>query len=419
MTPGSTAVHGARMQVLKPHHPGRQLALLAGAAMLAMTLWFSATAVLPALRALWNLTPGQAAWLTAAVQLGFVIGALTAAFFNLPDVLPPRRMFAVAALAGAAVNLALAWWVHAPGPALVLRFCTGFCLAGVYPPGMKMAAGHVEPRRRGLAIGLRVGALTLGSATPHLLAAWAGGAELPHRLVLTASSVLAVLGALLVAGFAVDGPYLSRPVGFDIRQVGRVLHNRPMVLANLGYLGHMWELYAMWAWLAIFLAAALPGRDAATPRLLAFVCIGIAGSCGAIGGGWLADRIGRTTVAIGAMVISGACCLLSAAAFGAPLWILGVFCLVWGMSVIADSAQFSACVTELADPAYMGTALTLQTSLGFALTLVSIWTLPQLAARAGWQFAFWMLAPGPLLGSLAMASLRRDPAAMQCASGRL
>jgi len=386
---------------------------------LAMTLWFSATAVLPALRTLWHLTPGQAAWLTAAVQLGFVTGALASALFNLPDVLPPRRMFAVAAVAGAAANAALAWWVQSPEPALVLRFCTGFCLAGVYPPGMKMAAGHVEPRRRGWAIGVLVGALTLGSATPHLLAAWAGGAQLPHRLVLGAASGLALLGAALVALFAVDGPYLSRPAGFDIRQVGRVLHNRAMVLANLGYLGHMWELYAMWTWLAIFLATALPGRDAATPRLLAFACIGVAGAGGAIGGGWIADRIGRTTVAIGAMVISGACCLLSAVAFGAPLWILAVFCVVWGASVIADSAQFSACVTELADPAYMGTALTLQTSLGFALTLISIWTLPQLAARAGWQFAFWMLAPGPLLGSLAMASLRRDPRARRCSSGRL
>jgi MFS family permease len=383
-----------------------------------MTLWFSATAVLPALRDRWDLSAGQAAWLTAAVQLGFVIGAWVSAFFNLPDVLPPRRMFAVAAVAGAAANAALAWAVESPGPALVLRFCTGFCLAGVYPPAMKMAAGHVEGRQRGLAIGVLVGALTLGSATPHLFAAWAGDALLPHRVVLTASSALAVVGALLVANFALDGPYAARPVRFDVRQVGRVLRNRPMLLANLGYLGHMWELYAMWAWLAIFLAAALPASGEATPRLLAFVCIGIAGCLGAVAGGWLADRVGRTTVTMAAMLVSGACCVASAVAFAAPGWVLVIFGVVWGASIIADSAQFSACVSELAEPAYMGTALTLQTSLGFALTLISIWTLPVIAARAGWQFAFLVLAPGPLLGTWAMATLRRHPAAARLAGGR-
>ncbi len=400
------------------HHPARQLALLALAQLLAMTLWFSATAVLPTLRQAWALSATGAAWLTAAVQLGFVAGALASAALNLPDVMPPRRMLGVSALIGAAANLALAWTVDSIGPALLLRFATGLALAGVYPPGMKIAAGHVSGRGRGLAIGVLVGALTLGSATPHLVAGLLDGAGLPFRAVLTVSSVLAVLGALIVNTLVTDGPHAPRPAPFDPRQIGRVLGDRAVLLANLGYFGHMWELYAVWAWLAIFLAAALgPDRPTAA-RIAAFAIIGVAGAAGAVAGGWLADRAGRTTVTIGAMAISGGCCVASVWAYAAPTWLLMTFGLVWGASVVADSAQFSASVTELAEPAYMGTALTLQTSLGFALTLVTIWGLPLLAAHTGWRFAFIALAPGPFLGCWAMAALRRRPEAARLAAGR-
>ena len=275
------------------HHPVRQLALLAAAQLLAMALWFSATAVLPSLQSAWGLSSTASAWLTAAVQLGFVVGALGSAFLNLPDVVPPRRMFAVAAVAGAGFNLVLAWWVDSIGPALVLRFLTGVCLAGVYPPGMKIAAGHVRGERRGLAIGVLVGALTLGSATPHLVAALAGSHGLSHHLVLSISSALALLGAAIVSTLVTDGPHASPPVPFDPRQVARVLRNRPVLLANLGYLGHMWELYAMWAWLAVYLAGALHATDPAVARLAAFAMIGVAGSAGAVLGGWLADRVAR------------------------------------------------------------------------------------------------------------------------------
>lgn len=398
--------------------PVRQLALLALAELLAMTLWFSATAVLPALRLAWELSPTGAAWLTAAVQLGFVVGALGSAFFNLPDVLPPRRMLCLSALVGATANLALAWGVTSIAPALALRFVTGLCLAGVYPPGMKIAAGHVSGRWRGLAIGVLVGALTLGSATPHLVAGLLDATGLPFRAVLTVSSLLAVAGALIVAAFVTDGPYAPRPAPFDPHQLGRVLKDRAVLLANLGYFGHMWELYAVWTWLAIFLTAALGPMRPAAPRLAAFLMIGVAGALGAVLGGWLADRIGRTTVTIGAMAISGACCVASGWAYAGPAWVLMAFGLVWGASVVADSAQFSAAVTELADPAYMGTALTLQTSLGFALTLVTIWGLPLLAEHTGWRFAFVALAPGPFLGCWAMAALRRRPEALRLAAGR-
>ena len=396
----------------------RALLLLAIAELLAMTLWFSATAVMPALVAAWALSPTGAAWLTAAVQAGFVVGALGSAVFNLPDVLPPRRMFALAAVAGALVNLLLAWVADGIGAALVLRFLTGVALAGVYPPGMKIAAGHVSGRGRGLAIGALVGSLTLGSATPHLVAGLLDARGLSHVAVLTVSSALALVGALIVATLVTDGPNAPGRAPFDPRQLGRVLRDRAVLLANLGYFGHMWELYAVWTWLAVFLAEALPPGDPGAPRLAAFAIIGVAGAAGAFAGGWLADRIGRTTVTIGAMAISGACCLASAWAYAGPAWLLVAFGLVWGASVIADSAQFSASVTELSEPAYMGTALTLQTSLGFALTLVTIWGLPLLAQHVGWRYAFLVLAPGPFLGCWAMAALRRRPEALRLAAGR-
>jgi MFS family permease len=400
------------------HGPVPQLALLSLAQVLALTLWFSATAVLPSLQRAWELSPTGSAWLTAAVQLGFVVGALGAALTNLPDVLPPRRMVALSALGGALVNLVLALGVTSIGPALALRFLTGVLLAGVYPPSMKIAAGHVSGRGRGLAIGTLVGALTLGSATPHLVAGLLGGAEIAYRTVLATSSALAVIGAAIVGLLVVDGPYAPPRAPFDPRQVGRVLRDRPLLLVTLGYFGHMWELYAMWTWLAVFLTAALGSGDAASPRFIAFVAIGVAGAVGCVTAGWVADRLGRTTVTIAAMAVSGACCILTAWAYGAPTWALVLFGIVWGASVIADSAQFSAAVTELSEPAYIGTALTLQTSMGFALTLVTIWGLPLLAELVGWRYAFVILAPGPVLGCWAMAALRRRPEAMRLAVGR-
>ncbi len=401
------------------HRPLSQISLLAAAELLAMTLWFSATATLPALQAEWQLDATGSAWLTAAVQLGFVAGALASAWTNIPDVFSPRRLFCYSALLGAGANLWLAWGVTSLGPALGLRFLTGVFLAGVYPPGMKIAAGHVPGSARGVAIGVLVGALTLGSATPQLVAGLLEQDGLSYRWVLSISSLLAALGGITVRLLVTDGPYAAPTAPFDPAQIARVLKNRGVFLTNLGYCGHMWELYAMWTWLFTFFAASLGPQGQPTARLLAFFAIGVAGLVGAVLGGAVADRAGRTMVTAAAMVLSGTCCVLSPVVYGAALWVLVGFGLVWGVSVVADSAQFSAAVTELSEPSYLGTALALQTSIGFALTMITIWSLPLLVEwLGGWQYVFLVLAPGPILGSVAMLRLRGLPEARRLAGGR-
>ncbi|MGH7559817.1 MAG: MFS transporter [Gemmatimonadales bacterium] len=378
------------------------LGLLAVAELLGMSPWFAASAAAPELRSLWGLTAGQAAWLTSAVQLGFVAGTLAAAVLNLADLWPGRRYFAGAALLAAAANLALLA-VDGFGAALALRCLTGFALAGVYPPAMKMAATWFQAER-GLAIGAVVGALTVGKATPFLVEAM-GGARLEPILLSTSAG--AAVAALLVAAAYRDGPFAfpSRP--FDWRLAGTVARLPELRLVTGGYLGHMWELYSYWAWIAAFLAASVAARGAATETGgLAFVAIAI-GAVGCVWAGRVADRIGRERVVTWSLATSGTCALLVGFAFGRSLWILLPIVLVWGVAVIADSAQFSALVTEVAPAHAVGTALTLQTSLGFLLTLVTIQLVPPVVELVGWRWAFGMLAAGPVVGIACIGRLAR------------
>ena len=396
--------------------PGRwrALALIAAGELFGMSLWFSASAVAPALKAVWRLSDSAAAWLTLAVQLGFVAGTLTSALLNLPDVFATRRLFAASAFLGAAANGALALFARGPGLAIPLRFLTGFFLAGVYPPGMKIMASWFR-RGRGMALGVLVGALTVGKAFPYLVNAL-GGSD--WRADLLAVSFLAVAGGAIVLLFVGDGPYAAPAARFDAGQIVEVFRNRGVRLADFGYFGHMWELYAMWTWIPVFLRASfsLHGAPARLAEAASFLVIG-SGAVGCVAGGLLADRMGRTAVTSWAMAISGACCLAIGFLFAAPPAVLLVVSAVWGAAVVADSAQFSACVTELSDPAYMGTALTIQTCVGFLLTMVSIELVGIVQGGVGWTRAFAVLAPGPALGVVAMLRLRRLPEAARIAHG--
>jgi len=394
------------------------IGLLTVACIAVLSLWFAASAVTPALIAEFGIGPGRAAMLTTAVQIGFVVGSLVSAGLGLADRLDPRRLFCCAALIGAIANGA--FLVVEPGSlgSILLRGVTGAIMAGVYPVGMKLAVSWAK-RDAGLLVGTLVGALTVGSALPHLFA-FAGG--LDWRLVIGASSAFAVVGAFLGLGVAI-GPGFRNAGRFDPGVALHGLRSRPLRLANFGYFGHMWELYAVWAWLGSYVAAsfATSGNGdgaAASARLVAFIAIGGGGAIGALGGGYLADRIGRTALTIGALAISGICCVLAGPLFGSTPPVIVLLALIWCVAVVADSAQFSTGIAEMAEPGTQGTILTMQTAIGFAITVVTVQGLPAWVDLVGWTWAFLPLAAGPLFGVVAMARLRRLPEAMQMANGR-
>jgi MFS family permease len=387
---------------------------------MAFAPWFSASAVAPLLAAEWQTTRLDLPLLTVAVQLGFAAGALILAASGAADALPGPRLFVLGALVAALGNLGFAIAADGPTVALAWRFATGFGLAAVYPIALKMLAAWFR-RGRGLAIGVVIGALTVGSALPHLLRALGESAGANWHATVAAASAVAIGGGLLVTIAARPGPFEPSRSRFSVTVAGRAFREPSVRLANLGYLGHMWELYAMWTWLPLFIAASFAASGAADPArasLVSFVVVSV-GGLGCVLAGALADRLGRTTLTIAAMAGSGASAIAMGALFGADPYVVTLVSLGWGLTVVADSAQFSAAVSELAPSGTAGSALSLQLAAGFVLTAVTIIGIGLLdpTDRETWRLAFWLLALGPAVGIIAMWRLRGRPDATKMASG--
>lgn len=380
--------------------------VLSVSVLLTTSVWFSGTAATASLMQSWKLTPASASSLTISVQLGFIAGTLLYSLLNLADVFNPRRVFFVSALAAALFNGAFALFSTGLTSAFVLRFLMGIFLAGVYPVGMKIMATWFE-RGLGWRLGVLVGALTVGTALPFLIRAvgTSFGTGEGWRLLVGVASGLAVVGGLLVLLAMKDGPHLSGKAKFDVRMLVRVFAGRPFRLTAFGYFGHMWELYAFWALVSSWLTASFSAHHESTNTdLLAFLVIAM-GSLGCALGGLISRRTGERRVAAVSLAVSASCCLLSGFAFDLPTWALVPMLLVWGFFVVSDSPQFSALGARYAPRQYVGTALTVQNGVGFAITIGSLQLVPFLAQELGWQWSFLVLAPGPLLGWLALRQL--------------
>jgi len=382
------------------------LAWIAISQLFALSLWFSASVIIPELRSVWNLTSYTEVFISSAVPIGFIIGTLFSAYFGLADRFNPRIFFAIAAVLGALIN-GLMIFTSSAFVGILLRLLTGATLAGVYPIAVKILAEWF-PKNRGLALGILIAALTLGSALPHFIVVLF--IDIQWQLIIIISSLLAFSAAIIIYYIVPNTPITSKKSLFSFQLLKKVIRNKPVMLANYGYFGHMWELYAMWTWLPFFLTASFVAFSAdISPWMSAlgsFLAIGVAGAVGCVGGGYFADKIGRARLTIIAMSMSAFCALLIGFTFGKEIWLTLLFAMIWGVFVIADSAQFSAAVSDFADAEYVGTALTFQMCIGFAVTIITIQLIPIFQAYIGWEWVFAMLSVGPIVGIIFMLKLR-------------
>jgi MFS family permease len=416
----SVGAAGAPTVAAEPAARWGQLALISIGILCAMSPTFASSSVAPLLRAEWGMDQLGVSWLTIAVLIGFSVSAIALGIIGAPDVIPGPRMFALGAFAAGIANLGFAFVATDLASALPFRFLTGAALAAAYPVAMKLTAGWFR-RERGFAIGVMAGALTLGTASPLLFRAVGVMAAADWHAVIAAASIACLVGAIVVMLGVRTGPFDAASPRFSLRIAARAYAEPAVRLANFGYLGHMWELFAMWTWVPLFFAASFATSgvdDPAVASLAAFLVVAV-GVVGCIVAGALADRVGRTTTTMAAMAASGTCAVLVGLAFGAPPALVLILGIVWGATVIADSAQFSAAVSELAPPGTAGSALSLQTAVGFVFTSITILLIGVLDPTdgVGWRVAFGLLALGPLMGIIAMWRLRQRPESIAMANG--